>query len=64
MIHACPICGSESGVTHGDQHFTREICSECIADELLMDWYVKRRQESVAKEAEEGQKRHAHHYGT
>lgn len=30
MIRACPICGSESGVTHGDQLWVKEVCQECL----------------------------------
>ena len=32
-IIACPICGRESGVTHGDQLFEKQICDECLAIE-------------------------------
>jgi hypothetical protein len=30
MIYSCPICGNESGVTHGDQPWTEEVCEECL----------------------------------
>ncbi len=29
VIYACPICGGESGVTHGDQLVAEEICEDC-----------------------------------
>lgn len=29
MIYACPICGNESGTTHGDQVWVDEICEDC-----------------------------------
>ena len=29
MIKVCPICGNESGVTHGDQIWIDEWCEDC-----------------------------------
>jgi hypothetical protein len=29
MISVCPLCGRESGVTHGDQLWISELCENC-----------------------------------
>jgi len=33
MIFVCPLCGRESGVTHGDQVWEEETCRECLVIE-------------------------------
>lgn len=29
VIRSCPICGKESGVTHGDQLWVTVVCEDC-----------------------------------
>lgn len=31
MIYACPICGTDYGLTHGDQLWVTQICEKCEA---------------------------------
>lgn len=47
MIYACPICGSEDGVTHGDQYYVRSVCDECLADDKLMAWWHNYQREKI-----------------
>lgn len=58
MIYSCPICGKESGVTHGDQLWVSEVCEECQAltlnDEKALDEMVET-DIDPAREGKEGQ---------
>lgn len=40
MIYSCPECGKESGVTHGDQLFTVELCETCSQLAMKSQSYI------------------------
>lgn len=45
IIESCPICGTDYGVTHGDQHFIKIVCEACREaeeEENEKQWKLKR----------------------